>query len=100
MDINKELCKLLGIKSSEHKLSMNMVCIDGLWYPNFTSSDGKIELLRLMDDGKGRMPRFLKWIVDKDDSFAPSWLVIADYMMDKNGLLAQAARDYLRREKV
>jgi hypothetical protein len=122
MDINKELAELLGLCWHEPN---NPVKYDEIWLckycgvnilnipsmqnsdtqftyinPDFTTSDGKIDLLRLMDDGKGRMPRFLKWIVDNDDSFAPSWLVIADYMMDKNGLLAQAARDYLRREKV
>jgi hypothetical protein len=77
---------------------------DVLPNPDFTSSDGKIELLRLMMKRKDK-DDFLKHLLMWDE-YDPVIYVgsVEDYIiepiLDTTGRLAQAAVDYLRREKV
>jgi hypothetical protein len=109
MNINRELAGLLGLcwHEYDHWEGRKQVCRCGkeLWYfdapvewgnPDFTSSDGKIELLRLM----------MKHLSEKDFREFNSVIsccesagvcILTDYITDTTGLLAQAARDYLRR---
>jgi hypothetical protein len=120
MDINRELAELLGLcwHEYDHWEGRYQVCRCGVKYfysdkpvdwanPNFTTDSGKIELLRLMKNqedwrdflssvgycasiggfwnGKVYIPKWEDWIS-------------VDLITDTTGLLAQAAREFLRKE--
>jgi hypothetical protein len=106
--INKELAGLIGLCWHEplpHKgLDLTTPCICGSYNcnsaanPDFTSSDGKIELLRLM----------MKHLSEKDFSEFNSAIsccesagvcILTDYITDTTGRLAQAAREWLTAQK-
>jgi hypothetical protein len=119
MDINRELAELLGlcwheyIPKSEDEWA-TMVCskcrketnnLDAQ-FPNvipvydFGSDSGKIELLRLMMKRED-WPEFISTVGkysiisgEPEEPFDP-WIRL-DYILDTTGLLAQAARDFLK----
>jgi hypothetical protein len=74
---------------------------DVLPNPDFTSSDGKIELLRLMMERED-WPEFADSMCFSVGQCAgpTKFYIPIDLMTDTTGLLAQAARDYLRRERI
>jgi len=84
-DINRELAELLGMFVGEYKLSTPNI-------PDFTTDSGKIELLRLMmkrDD----WPKFAHYVGTHNGAFP------LDLITDTTGLLAQAAVEWLRKER-
>jgi hypothetical protein len=106
MDKNRELAELLGLcwHEYDHWEGRKQVCRCGkeLWYFNapvewgntdFTSSDGKIELLRLMFARED-------WI-DFRDQYITVYgdAVPVDLLLDTTGLLAQAAVEWLTAQK-
>jgi hypothetical protein len=112
MDINRELAELLGVP--RHKIvkwgdecrrwtfcscgkrfkSHSAARIHARNLNNFTSSDGKIELLRLMMKREGWMD-FLKSI-RMIEKYIDIDFFITHYLTNKTGLLAQAAYCFLK----
>jgi hypothetical protein len=116
MDINRELAELLGLCWHEYEEKSFeewniMVCqkcgveTNGLeaqfsqyWNPDFTSDSGKIELLRLMMKRED-WPEFLHFVWFKSVYYYNPTSILKAYsnlMTDTTGLLAQAARDFLK----
>jgi hypothetical protein len=101
MDINKELAGLLGLcwHKWEYGLDYCIRCKTAIYTPNpdFASDSGKIELLRLMME-RGDWDAFLAYLYihQTEDSGMEA---MAKYITDTTGLLAQAAVEFLRREK-
>jgi hypothetical protein len=95
--INKELAELLGLPINQWKTRG----VDGKMHlhsnPDFTSSDGKIELLRLMMK-RGDWDAFLAYLYihQTEDSGMEA---MAKYITDTTGRLAQAAREWLTAQK-
>jgi hypothetical protein len=98
MDINKELAGLLGIPINQWKTKG----MDGKMHlhsnPDFTSDSGKIELLRLMMERED-WDAFLAYLYihQTEDSGMEA---MAKYITDTTGRLAQAALEWLQKEKV
>jgi hypothetical protein len=109
MDKNKELCELFGLcwhpggvwydgkqyicEKCKQGVDENATNID------FTSSDGKIELLRLMKE----MDNWGEFLLDNGaiSKYGRHLDCIQiDLITDTTGLLAQAAVEFLRRGKV
>jgi hypothetical protein len=104
MDINKELAGLLGLcwhefyspRVGRQPWENCIRCGEIEWKcknPDFTASDGKIELLRLMFARED-------WI-DFRDQYITVYgdAVPVDLLLDATGLLAQAAWDWLTAQK-
>jgi hypothetical protein len=94
MDINRELAELLGLCKCDDPTCelVNECCYD------FTSSDGKIELLRLMEK-QGSLALFMvRLIYVGDTAEAIDWdnNIPYDYLKDTTGRLARAAVEFLR----
>lgn len=104
--LSKEFCRQNGICWHEEDFDRRGCwCRCGKYLAtgeqyNLDFSDAR-EVLKVIDDGKGRLPQFLKWLVDKNDlvlNMTPSWLHIADLVMDETGLLLQEAVEWGRDE--
>ena len=118
-EINRELAGLLGLCWHENEIwpcsvgSMRMPCSkcgSADYNPNFTTDSGKIELLRLMMKRWGEWDCFASKVgiiyytrdgVDSNGGTIESvhFATDNDYILDTTGLLAQAAVEFLRREK-
>jgi hypothetical protein len=101
MDINRELAGLLGLcwHKWEYGLDYCIRCKTAIYTPNpdFASDSGKIELLRLMRF-KVNFQLFLDSLTIGESDL--SGMIPVDYLLDTTGLLAQAAVEFLRREKI
>jgi len=92
-DINRELAELLGL--CWHEPIPDICCKCGSrepFNPDFTTDPGKIELLRLMmkrDD----WPKFAHYVGTHNGAFP------LDLITDTTGRLAQAAVEWLRKER-
>jgi hypothetical protein len=119
MDINEELAGLLGLcwhkfiytggyGSSPDKMTRQVekcskcgkkANIYGDEYPDFTTDSGKIELLRLMEKREDWLEfAEVNFVIQYDDYSYKAFIPVS-LMTDTTGLLAQAAVEFLRREK-
>jgi hypothetical protein len=114
-EINRELTELLGVPRHEivkwgdecrrwtfcscgkRFKSHSAARIHARNLNNFTSSDGKIELLRLMDKREDRV-EFVQTLYLFHQTKRDSIDSILSYITDTTGLLAQVAVEFLRRE--
>jgi hypothetical protein len=114
-DINRELAELLGLCWHEFNDNPEQCSKCGKWFrgyyvdspnPDFTTDPGKIELLRLMEK-RADWPEFLWFLWDKEGiqigvvykAFISNKGIPHIYITDTTGRLAQAAVEFLRREK-
>ena len=88
--LNKQLCGLLGINPKILSVMGGM-----MWeYPDFTSEVGRVQLLKIMMAREGSA-RFIIRIYEFNDHNSGA-IHFANDIIDDNGALAIAARDFLK----